>query len=224
MAAWALAASRKLMEARGDAPCLTAECSRVSSMTSMTYSLIGGATWTPATVSLQAAISEGVVTGWMAVAPRFGSSSNRSRSCRSSSRAGRSTTSFCWNRSRWASGSANTPSISMGFCVAMTRNGDGSCFVSPSMVTWVSCIDSRRALWVFGVARFISSATTTLENTGPSLSLKVPVFSRYTLVPVMSAGSRSGVIWTRAYSRPVARANRLAAVVFAMPGTPSSST
>ena len=44
------------------------------------------------------------------------------------------------------------------------------------------------------VADEINRATITLENTGPSLSWKVPVSSRYTLVPVMSAGSRSGVI------------------------------
>jgi hypothetical protein len=30
------------------------------------------------------------------------------------------------NRSRWASGNGYVPSISMGFCVATTMNGDAS--------------------------------------------------------------------------------------------------
>lgn len=38
-------------------------------------------------------------------------------------------------RSRWASGSGNVPSISTGFCVATTMNGDCSRYVVPSAVT-----------------------------------------------------------------------------------------
>ena len=49
------------------------------------------------------------------------------------------------NLSSWASGSGKVPSISMGFWVASTMNGLGSCRVSPSIVDCPSCIDSSRA-------------------------------------------------------------------------------
>ena len=38
------------------------------------------------------------------------------------------------NRSSCASGSANVPSYSIGFWVAMTRNGSGIGWVTPSIV------------------------------------------------------------------------------------------
>ena len=78
---------------------------------------------------------------------------------------------FTAKRSRWASGSRNVPSCSTGFWVAMTKKGSGSWRVSPSMLTWPSSIASRRAAWVFGGARLISSASTTFANTGPRLKL-----------------------------------------------------
>ena len=70
-------------------------------------------------------------------------------------------------RSSWASGSGNTPSNSIGFSVARTRNGCGSTSVCPSIVTCRSAIASSSADWVFGIARLISSRRTTLANSGP---------------------------------------------------------
>ena len=37
-------------------------------------------------------------------------------------------------RSSWASGRAKVPSYSIGFCVAITRNGSGIWYVVPSIV------------------------------------------------------------------------------------------
>ena len=48
-------------------------------------------------------------------------------------------------RSSCASGSGNVPSYSIGFWVAMTRNGSGSWWVTPSTVTWRSSIASSSA-------------------------------------------------------------------------------
>ncbi len=59
------------------------------------------------------------------------------------------------------------PSYSIGFCVAMTRNGSGSGRGSPSTDTCPSCIASSSAAWVFGGVRLISSASSTFVNTGP---------------------------------------------------------
>src|SRR6478672_5848506 len=56
-------------------------------------------------------------------------------------------------RSSCDSGSANVPSWSCGFCVAITKKGEGRARVSPSTVTWRSSIASSSALWVFGLAR-----------------------------------------------------------------------
>ena len=66
-------------------------------------------------------------------------------------------------------------------------------------VTWCSCIASSREDWVFGVARLISSASTRLAKIGPGWNLKtrLPPSSTRMLVPVMSAGMRSGVNWIR---------------------------
>jgi hypothetical protein len=62
----------------------------------------------------------------------------------------------------------NVPSYSIGFCVAMTRNGSTSLRVSPSTVTCCSAIASSSADCVFGIARLISSTSTTFANTGPA--------------------------------------------------------
>ena len=62
------------------------------------------------------------------------------------------------------------PSISTGFCVAITMNGASSAYVVPSTVTCRSSMHSSSADWVFGEARLISSPTTMLANTGPGLN------------------------------------------------------
>ena len=59
------------------------------------------------------------------------------------------------------------PSISIGFWVAITRNGRGRGRVSPATVTARSCMASSSADWVLGVARLISSASTRLAKIGP---------------------------------------------------------
>jgi hypothetical protein len=46
----------------------------------------------------------------------------------------------------------------------------------PSIVDWRSSIDSRRADWVFGVARLISSASTTWLKMGPGRNSNSWVF------------------------------------------------
>ena len=74
------------------------------------------------------------------------------------------------NRSRCASGSGYVPSISIGFCVAITMNGLCSRYVTPSTVTWRSSMHSNSADWVFGEARLISSPTTMFAKTGPGLN------------------------------------------------------
>ena len=96
----------------------------------------------------------------------------------------------------------------------------GSGCVSPSTETWRSCIASSSADWVRGVARLISSTSTTLVKTGPGTKRKSPG-ARSTLLPVTSPGSRSGVPWTRANDRPSDRANALASSVLPTPGTSS---
>ena len=80
------------------------------------------------------------------------------------------------NRSSCASGSANVPSYSMGFWVAMTRNGSGIGWVAPSIVDCRSSIASSSADCVFGVARLISSARTTWLMIGPGRNSNSRVF------------------------------------------------
>ena len=70
------------------------------------------------------------------------------------------------------------PSDSIGFCVASTRNGDGTGWVSPPIVTWRSCITSSSADWTLAGARLISSASRKLPNTGPSSVSKRPESGR----------------------------------------------
>ena len=60
------------------------------------------------------------------------------------------------------------PSDSIGFCVAMTRNGSGTGYVVWPIVTWCSCITSSSADCTFAGARLISSASRKLQKTGPS--------------------------------------------------------
>ncbi|OLB80455.1 MAG: hypothetical protein AUI14_06670 [Actinobacteria bacterium 13_2_20CM_2_71_6] len=127
------------------------------------------------------------------------------------------------NRSRCASGSGYVPSISIGFCVAITMNGVCSRYVTPSTVTWRSSMHSNSADWVFGEARLISSPTTMLANTAPGLNSKSRFSWLKTLTPVTSLGSRSGVNWIRRTVQSIERASALASLVLPTPGTSSMS-
>ena len=89
----------------------------------------------------------------------------------SSSKLGYFTSIFSRNLSTWASGSGYVPSMSIGFCVANTKNGCSSWNVWLPMVTCFSCMASSRADWVFGVALLISSARTMFANMGPFWNL-----------------------------------------------------
>jgi len=64
------------------------------------------------------------------------------------------------------------PSWSIGFSDAITTNRGGTSRVTPSTVTWRSAIASSSADCVRGIARLISSTSTTLANTGPGLNSK----------------------------------------------------
>ena len=124
-------------------------------------------------------------------------------------------------RSICASGSGYVPSDSIGFWVAMTRNGSGTrCVVSP-IVTWCSCITSRSADCTFAGARLISSASRKLQKTGPRWVSNEPVSARYIRVPTRSDGTRSGVNWMRLKDPPRTLAAVLMVSVLASPGTPS---
>jgi len=129
------------------------------------------------------------------------------------------------NRSSCASGNGYVPSCSIGFCVAMTKNGSGSGYVSWATVTSRSCIDCNNAACVFGGARLISSARMMFANTGPRTkrnSRLPPGTSSITLVPVMSEGIRSGVNWIRLNDNVMIWASVETMRVFASPGTPTS--
>src|SRR5581483_2833115 len=114
----------------------------------------------------------------------------------------------------------------MGFWVASTRNGSARTWLRRATVTRRSCMASSSADWVFGVARLISSASTRLAKIGPGSKRKVraPPSSTIRLVPVMSAGMRSGVNWTRLASSFRAWASVRTSSVLPRPGTPSSRT
>jgi hypothetical protein len=64
------------------------------------------------------------------------------------------------------------PSYSIGFSVAISRNGSGTGRVTPSTVTCRSAIASSRADCVFGIARLISSTSTTFAKIGPGRNSK----------------------------------------------------
>ncbi len=115
------------------------------------------------------------------------------------------------------------PSSSIGFWVARTKNGTGRARVSVPTVTVRSCIASRSALWVFGVARLTSSASTRLAKIGPGWysNSRRPESSRMMLVPTMSAGIRSGVNWIREKLRSRVCPSERTSIVLPRPGTPS---
>jgi hypothetical protein len=112
----------------------------------------------------------------------------------------------------------------MGFCVASTKNGSGSGRRTPLVVTCRSCMASSSAACVRGGVRLISSASSTLVNTGPCMKLisRPPLlrFSWMISVPVMSVGMRSGVNWMRLKSRFSVRARLLIMSVLARPARP----
>ena len=151
----------------------------------------------------------------------------RSSTSRKVSRSGGGTSILRRNRSSCASGSGKVPSCSIGFCVAITKNGRPSERVSPPEVTERSCIASRSADCVFGLARLTSSASTSCAKSGPGrkrISRRpVASFSIRIEVPVMSAGITSGVNWMRLKPRPVAAASDRTSSVLPRPGTPSRS-
>ena len=96
-------------------------------------------------------------------------------------------------RSNCASGKRYVPSWSIGFCVAITKNGGASVWVIPSTVTCRSSITSNNAACVFAGARLISSIRTKLEKTGPEWKENSAVFGLKTDVPTTSDGIKSGV-------------------------------
>ena len=121
------------------------------------------------------AISSSRLTTWPACG---GLTAIRSMIVSSSAAVGWSRTIFIMKRSRWASGSWYTPSLSIGFCVATTKNGAGTGWVIPPIVTWCSCITSSSADWTLAGARLISSVRRKLTNTGPSSTSKRSLLPR----------------------------------------------
>ncbi len=113
--------------------------------------------------------------------------------------------------------------MSIGFCVAITRNGVASTWVVPSTVTWCSSIASSRADCVLGEARLISSARTMLAKIAPGRNSKSRVSWLNTETPVTSLGRRSGVNCMRRTVTPRVRARLLASMVLPTPGTSSIS-
>src|ERR671931_164787 len=103
----------------------------------------------------------------------------------------------------------------------MTMKGRTSSCVSPSIVTWFSCMHSRSAACVFGEARLISSTRSRFAKTGPGLNSNS--FERWlkTFTPVTSEGSRSGVNWSRENDASSERASAFASIVFPTPGKSS---
>ena len=113
------------------------------------------------------------------------------------------------------------PSISMGFWVAITMNGDSRWYVVLSTVTWRSSMHSSSADWVLGEARLISSPTTMLAKTPPGRNSNSRVSWLKTDTPVTSDGSRSGVNWMRRTEQSMLRASALLSIVLPTPGTSS---
>src|SRR5579872_654145 len=92
---------------------------------------------------------------------------------------------------------------------------------TPSTVTWLSCMHSSRAACVFGDARFTSSTSSRLANTGPGRNSNSFVRWLKTLTPVTSDGRRSGVNWSRENEQSSERASAFASIVFPTPGKSS---
>ena len=93
-------------------------------------------------------------------------------------------------------------------------------------VTDCSCIASRSADCVLGVARLISSARRMWAKIGPfwkSKYFEPASSSTIMLVPMMSAGIRSGVNWMRENVASMHSASVRTSIVLPRPGTPSRS-
>ena len=119
------------------------------------------------------------------------------------------------------------PSISIGFCVARTKNGMGNGRDTPPTVTQLSCMPSSRADCVFGVARLISSASRMCAKIGPDWNWKCfrpSASSTMMFVPMISAGIRSGVNWIRENESSSPSASVFMRSVLPRPGTPSRRT
>src|ERR1019366_5067003 len=112
----------------------------------------------------------------------------------------------------------------MGFWVATTRNRPPRGTRWPSLGPWAPSLPLGSGAWVLAGARLISSASRVSVKIGPGRNSKLPLSGRYTLVPMMSEGSRSGVNWTRLKPASIDAARQRAIRVLAVPGTPSSST
>ena len=131
---------------------------------------------------------------------------------------------FIMKRSSCASGSGKVPTYPSSFCVAITINGSGRRWEMPSTVTVCSSIASSSADCVFGVARFISSASRMFVITRPCLYSKLFVSRLYIVKPVISDAVTSGVNCARRLTSPAAFPIAFASVVFPVPGTSSTST
>ncbi len=103
----------------------------------------------------------------------------------------------------------------------MTMNGVGMGYVTPSIVACRSSMHSSSALCVFGVARLISSASTTWALIGPGRNSNSVVFWLKIERPVTSDGRRSGVNWMRRNVQPMLWESAFASIVFPTPGTSS---
>src|SRR5437867_6308874 len=77
---------------------------------------------------------------------------------------------------------------------------------------------------VFSSTQAISSARSRLAKTGPGPVVNSPLRPLYIRWPIRSAGTRSGVNWTRPNVPPTTWASALTVAGLARPGTPSSRT
>src|SRR5581483_3730725 len=100
-------------------------------------------------------------------------------------------------------------------------NGCSSGYVTPSTVTWLSCMHSSSAACVFGDARLTSSTSSRFAKTGPGLNSNEFVRWSNTFTPVTSDGSRSGVNCRRENEQSSDRASAFASIVFPTPGKSS---
>src|SRR6478752_3980217 len=91
------------------------------------------------------------------------------------------------------------------------------------MLTWRSSMASSSALWVRGLARLTSSASSSWVKIGPWRKLKRWLARSKIETPMMSAGSRSLVNCTRCQASPSTCASACASVVLPTPGTSSIS-
>ena len=108
--------------------------------------------------------------------------------------------------------------------MAITINGSGSAYVTPSTLTFPSSITWRRADWVLGDVLLISSASRILQSAAPALYSNLLVARLYILKPTISDGITSGVNCTLLHLSPSVSANASAIVVFPTPGISSMRT